>query len=255
MFAFLAGAYTKAYWCLFPPSAKDNVVPELQDCLDHLVDRLGELQEKEKAVSTELHLLKNKRDRTKLRRLFIERRDLHRDIAVTENTVFTVEKQLHLLSRRGLDNMVVGALHNSVSVLNNMQQDIPTVDEVERLTTTLQDRMQEVSEINDCVSGALQRGLDEDFGNLEEELDAFLKEESVQEETMSKSEHASEKGRVENKMMQNIPLASNTKSKKYKTNKTSASVVKYDSRSHDDTLSLSQENYNEDSQLLNASLT
>eukprot|EP00961_Rhodomonas_salina_P305257 3941918-Rhodomonas_salina.1 len=135
-----------------------------------------------------------------------------------------------------------------------MQQDIPTVDEVERLTTTLQDRMQEVSEINDCVSGALQRGLDDDFGNLEEELDAFLKEESVMEETAGKSEHTSEKASTENQIMQNIPLASNTKSRKNKQNKTSANVVKYDSRSQDDTLSLIHDSQNENTHLLNASV-
>lgn len=172
--ALFGSAYSSFYWCLFPVEPHINIVPKLHDCQDNLQDRLGKLQLRHRELQEEMKAQKTSRDRTKLKRMFLEYKSIAKDMQVTENTLWMVDRQIALLDRTELDTIVIDTLRSSVNVLNQVQSEDLSLDTVETLTETLQNRMGEIKEMNDSVSSALERGLESDLHNIEEELDDFL---------------------------------------------------------------------------------
>jgi hypothetical protein len=73
-------------------------VPRLYECQDSLQDRLSKLRDRESELTKELLALRNSRDRSKLRRVWMERRSIVRDTKVTENTLWTIEVGSAVLS-------------------------------------------------------------------------------------------------------------------------------------------------------------
>lgn len=171
---------------------------------DSLQDRLGKLKQCEHELLTEMKALRTHHDRTRLSSVFLEvsfslrartaadcaetlsvfpspicpqYKSTVRDVAVTENTLWTVDRQLQLFERSDLDALIIGTLQSSTAALNGLSKNLPGVENVDELTETLQNRMQEVNEMTETVAGALQRGLDDDYSNIETELDAFLDDE------------------------------------------------------------------------------
>eukprot|EP00961_Rhodomonas_salina_P081545 1096571-Rhodomonas_salina.1 len=167
--------YTSLYWCLFPATPQEEAVPRLQDCQDNLQDRLGKLHTSEHELRSELFQLRNRKDRSRLRRVWLERQSIVRDIKVTENTLWTIERQIALFERSDLDALII----NSLKASNLALQDIAerggySVGHVEEVTDALVQRMQEAHDITENVSGVLQTGLDQDMDGLEQELEQFL---------------------------------------------------------------------------------
>eukprot|EP00961_Rhodomonas_salina_P070475 946009-Rhodomonas_salina.2 len=78
----MGGAYASFYWCLYPPSAQERVVPRLQDCQDNLQDRLAKLQQRSHEIRNEMGVLRNHRDKTRLRRLFLEYKSISKACAL-----------------------------------------------------------------------------------------------------------------------------------------------------------------------------
>eukprot|EP00961_Rhodomonas_salina_P293266 3933610-Rhodomonas_salina.4 len=198
--------YTSMYWCLFPPSQQEHVVPRLQDCQDSLQDRLGKLQQRHVELSTEMKTLKNCRDRTKLRRMFLEYKSITKDIGVTENTLWLVDRQLQLFERSTLDSLVIDTLHSSCSALNGIALEVPGVQTVEELTDTLQNRMQEINDVNDSMSVALQRGLDDDLSTLEKDLNDFLELDDAPDSIDSVQMHSVQQTQPKQLQMPSVPF-------------------------------------------------
>eukprot|EP00961_Rhodomonas_salina_P064141 862360-Rhodomonas_salina.5 len=208
------GWYASAYWCLFPEPQQDRVIPQLQDCQENLLERLERLQNREAELEADVKKNRQTRDKSKLRRLFIEYKSVKRDVAVTENTLWTVERQLQLFERSDLDNLIITTLQSSCVALRDVSSETNIAREVEDLTETLQNRMQEVNEVNETVSQALYKGLEvsncnplctplppsvaslqkpcvvvcaclwqDDVSNLDQELEDFFASEDVDEKT------------------------------------------------------------------------
>eukprot|EP00961_Rhodomonas_salina_P174715 2356614-Rhodomonas_salina.9 len=130
------------------------------DCQENLLERLERLQNREAELEADVKRNRQTRDKSKLRRLFIEYKSVKRDVAVTENTLWTVERQLQLFERSDLDNLIITTLQSSCVALRDVSSETNIAREVEDLTETLQHRMQEVNEVNETVSQALYKGLE-----------------------------------------------------------------------------------------------
>jgi len=168
-------AYTSAYWCLFPATPQEDAVPRLQDCQDNLQDRLEKLRQRETELKDELMQLRNKRDRSKLRRVWMERQSIVRDVKITENTLWTIERQIALFERSDLDTLIINSMRASNAALQDLAEKSGySINNVEDITETLQQRMQEANEITESVSSVLQTGIDQDMECLEKELEMFL---------------------------------------------------------------------------------
>jgi hypothetical protein len=140
-----------------------------------LHDRLEKLRVRERELCAELVQQKNRRDRAKLRRLWMERTSVLRDVKVTENTLWTIERQLVLFERSDLDALVINSLKASTHALQEMASrgGYSAVD-AEEITEALQQRMQEANELTDSVASVLQVGVDQDMDALDKDLQAFL---------------------------------------------------------------------------------
>jgi hypothetical protein len=183
----LGVTYTTFYWCLYPPSTREEVVPNLQDCQDDLQDRLQRMRARLEELRVELRLLKTNRDKAKLRRKFLEFKSIEKDIAVTENTLFTIDRQIELFERSKLDGLIIDTLRKSSSALQELKGSIPELANVEDVTDTLANRMSEVNDITQTLSTALSKGLDDDFSTLEDELEEFLREDTDVESKVSEA--------------------------------------------------------------------
>ncbi len=197
----MGACYASVYWCIFPPTVQETVVPRLQDCQDSLTERLSKLKQQEGEIRETMLANRMSRDRTKLRRLLLQRNSILKDIQVTEATLCTVDRQISLFERSNLDSIIIDTLQSSSAALSNMRSELPGIDRVEDITETLQNRMQEVNEITETVASALQRGLDEDYSTLDKDLDDFFAEELGEPPSSTLASAA-------------VPLAKNTTSEK-----------------------------------------
>lgn len=172
----LGGAYTSVYWCVYPPDAEvtEQVVPRLEECHDQLQERLTGLQQRQTELRSELSSLRGTRQTAKLRRTFMEYKSVSQDAKVTETTLWTVERQLQLLSRTELDSVVIQTLKSSNSLLQDVSKYGDMASTVEELTETLQTRMQEINEMNEAVATSIERTGGSDLGELEQELEDFF---------------------------------------------------------------------------------
>jgi hypothetical protein len=178
----VGGAYTTFYWCIYPPSTQEEVMPNLQDCQDDLQDRLQKMRSRSRELRDELKTLKTNRDKTKIRRKFLEFKSVEKDIGVTENTLFTIDRQIELFERSKLDGLIIDTLKKSSTALQELKGSIPELAHVENVTEMLANRMSDVDDITQTLSTALSRGLEDDFSTLEDELNEFLKEDDPEEE-------------------------------------------------------------------------
>ncbi len=149
---------------------------------DTLQERLGKLNQRQADLKIDLLKMKNSRDRSRQKRMFIEYKSISRDIQVTENTLWTIDRQLNLLERSDLDSFIIETLQSTNVALGDLSKDATSLNNIEEITETLQNRMQDANEITELVSGALDKGLssfDNDLDVLEKELDDFLNEREV----------------------------------------------------------------------------
>jgi hypothetical protein len=170
------GAYSTVYWCIYPPTVQEEMVPNLQDCQDDLQDRLQRMRNRSLELRSELEILKTNRDKTRIRRKFLEFKNNEKDIAITENTLFTVDRQIELFERSKLDGIIIDTLRKSSTALKELKGSIPELSNVEDVTETLANRMSDVNEITQTLSTALSKGLEDDFSTLEDELEEFLRD-------------------------------------------------------------------------------